>query len=286
VKCPASGVLARSLYDMELYTNRKLARGYSEFARYPKFLGELYEPVSKRVGLIWLREASADTLESYLNSFRVPKLAGILGDASQASGVPRRRLCGLLLVQLLGILEQLQDFDIIHRDLKPENILVSPTDEQGVYLKAIDFGSACEWNGFVKKNLDNATCDPVYSPPERRLRRFKPPFAFDIYSIGLIALRAALPSLTDNGSMKYFVDDILAANKYSLERAVNSIVSNTSNAINVPYPVQQDFVQFNRPNNDDLFSILCLMLAEKPEDRATAKSGLKCRFLKNEGLVQ
>ncbi len=277
VKCPEDTELARTLYEMEVYTNRKLARKHSTISRYPKFLGELREPTTQRVGLVWLRENEGETLERYLCGFRLVQLANMLGVDS--GGVPRRRLAAALLYELLTCVQQLQDSDIIHRDFKPENILVTPGTAP---LKVIDFGSACEWSMLRKRNLENATIDPVYAPPERRLQVLRPADRFDMYSVGLIVLRAALPSLTDSKTMEQFVEGVLARNKYCFQRCVGNIVSDGGDE--VASSLRQEMMQLDDERNSDLFSVLASLLTTRPEDRATVDSALRCRFLAVEGI--
>lgn len=279
VKCPEDSELARTLYEMELYTNRKLARRYTALSRYPKFLGELLvDSKARQVGLVWLRENSGETLEEYLCDYRIGKLANLL--QVDSGGVPRRRLCAGLLYELLTCVKQLQESDIIHRDFKPENILVTPNGTTS--MKVIDFGSSCEWNIIRKRNIENATCDPIYSAPERRLQRYRPADRFDLYSVGLIVLRAALPSLTDAKTMEDFVGNVLSKNKYCFERCVNSIVSGTAESISPK--LRQEIVQLDHEKNSDLFSILASLLTAQPEDRTTVDSALSCRFLAVEGV--
>lgn len=279
VKCPEDTDLARTLYEMEVYTNRKLARNYSTTSRYPKFLGELRESSTRRVGLVWLRENEGETLERYLCDFHVGKLAKMLGVDS--SGIPRRRFSAALLYELLICVRQLQDCDIIHRDFKPENILVTPGTAP---LKVIDFGSSCEWNILRKRNLENATCDPVYAPPERRLQVLRPANRFDLYSVGLIVLRAALPSLTDAKTMENFVEGVLARNKYSIEQCVESIVSDGNGVLGISSQTRHEIMQLDAERNTDLFSVLASLLTSRPEDRTTVDAALRCRFLAVEGM--
>lgn len=280
IKCPTEMELARSLYRMELYTNEKLARSKQTPARYARYLGQIVLPREAesakgvaRVGLVWQREGDA-TLETYLNSARVGKLAMALG--RDAMGTPvRRSLCAGVLRELLLILRDLQTQDIVHRDLKPANVLVVPEDGEAPF-RAIDFGSACEWSMLFKRGLGNATCDEVYAPPEQTLQLLRPADRFDVYSVALIALRVALPSLTDEHRMRDFVDNILARCRYNLLRVVSLL--NGAN-ISASHELRADFAALDSPKNEDLLSVLASMLAERPEDRADVNSALQCAFL-------
>lgn len=281
VKCPLSGELARELYNMELYTNRKLARGHSEHSRYARYLGQIALPGGitdggAAVGLVWQREGAGDTLERYLSSARVGQLATALGVDAMARPL-RRTLAKAVLRELLTCLRQLQDADIVHRDLKPANVLVVPGATAP--LKAIDFGSACEWAVLWKRGLRNATCDPVYAPPERRLTLMRPADRFDVYSAALIALRVALPSLTDEKRMQEFVEKVLTRARSCLLRAVVLVLGGN---IQVDADIKSDIAALEAPKNEDLLSALASMLTERPEDRADVGSALSCRFLAEE----
>ncbi|EKX43183.1 hypothetical protein GUITHDRAFT_51357, partial [Guillardia theta CCMP2712] len=96
--------------------------------------------------------------------------------------------------QMLIALIQMQDKGIMHRDIKPSNTLVVPGDREHP-LKIIDFGSSCDWNDPLKKGLGDATCDPMYAPPEKTLQ-FLGPGKFDVYSVGMMGIRVLFPSLT------------------------------------------------------------------------------------------
>lgn len=276
VKCAQDSELARALYKMEAHCNARLAGSYSEESRYPQYYGQIKVPTSARVGMVWAREAT-ETLEDYLRPANINALACVLG--VQDSGVPRRRLAAALLYELLMCISQLWDFDLVHRDLKPGNLLVVPGASSR--LKVIDLGSACEWGMLNKRNLRNATCDPVYVPPERRLRVMQPADRFDVYSVGLIVLRAALPSLTDERRMASFVDQVLIPSRHSLPLAKDKILSGSTSAT---VDLRQDFAALDSELNGDLYSVLCTLLAPRPEDRNTAKSALCCSFLRNEGI--
>lgn len=165
-----------------------------------------------------------------------------------------------------------------NRDIKPENLLVVPDNGEGAALQAIDFGSSCDWGNIMKKGLGLATCDPVYTAPERRLDIFKPAFRFDVYSVALIALRVALPSLTDAYAMNDFVNNVLSKGRFSLSQTCEAIASGrvfTSQAVSF------DLAALTDPSNEDLYAVLATMLTEKPEDRADIKDCIRSRFLES-----
>lgn len=169
---------------------------------------------------------------------------------------------------------------LVDSDIKPENLLVTNEQYTGTPLQIIDFGSSCDWGNVFKKGLRLATCDPIYAAPERRLDIFKPAFKFDIYSIGLIALRAALPSLTESTSMNNFVNDVLSKCRASLSKVCDSVLSGR---ISVSSSISADVSALDSPENQDMYAILATMLTGAPEERASVSDCLNSRFLSNIG---
>lgn len=161
--------------------------------------------------------------------------------------------------------------------MKPENLLVVPNDPAGAPIKAIDFGSSCDWSSPFKKGLGLATCDPIYTAPEKRLDLFKPAYRFDVYSIGLIALRCALPSITEKTEMEKFVQNMLAACDFSFERTCAAIVSGR---IQASPSLQSDVSTLTGPACEDMYAIFATMLAKNPKDRAGVSDCLRSRFVR------
>lgn len=166
-------------------------------------------------------------------------------------------------------------------DIKPENILLVPQDPDGLPLKVIDLGSSCDWKSPLKKGLRMATCDPVYTAPEQRLDLFKPAYKFDIYSVALIALRCALPSLTSRDTMRTFVDNNLKQANFSLQQVCSGI---TAGRLHASQALRDDIHALDSSANEDLLSLLATMLSGSPADRADVKDCLGSVFLR--GKVQ
>lgn len=83
--------------------------------------------------------------------------------------------------QILTCLVALHDMKIIHCDLKPENILLELTNNKGIKVKVIDFGSACYENKTVYTYIQSR----FYRSPEVILGlQYKLPI--DIWSLGCI----------------------------------------------------------------------------------------------------
>jgi serine/threonine protein kinase len=76
----------------------------------------------------------------------------------------------------------------LNRDIKPANLLVD-TDSKSIRL--IDFGSAADMKSFFNRagyDAHQSPCSPFYCAPELFLDE-SAPYAFDVYSIGIIWLR-------------------------------------------------------------------------------------------------
>lgn len=283
VKCPVESALGRQLYSMEKYTNQKLRQKQSESKRFPPFLGEVVISAESsliaglvRLGLVWKRVGNGDTLEDFLVSSRLGQLGGLLGAPSMAAPL-RRELSAKVLAELALVLQDLQKTGIVHRDVKPENLLVVPGDPDAAPFKAIDFGSSCDWSSPFKKGLGVATCDPIYTAPEKRLDIFKPGYRFDVYSIGLIALRCALPSLTEKRDMEGFVENILKACDFSFERTCNSILGGS---VSVSASLRNDISALSGPEYEDMYALFATILDPDPNTRADVADCLRSRFVR------
>lgn len=156
--------------------------------------------------------------------------------------------------------------------------MVVPENGQGALFNLIDFGSSCDWNTPFKKGIKLATCDPIYAAPERRLGIFKPALRFDVYSIGLIALRCALPSLTNESAMASFVENCLSKCGFSFSRTCASI---TSGRIPVSSDLKADINAISDSTYDDMYAAFATMLTNTPEDRAEVSDCLNSRFLRS-----
>lgn len=126
-----------------------------------------------------------------------------------------------------------------------------------------------------------ATCDPIYTAPEKRLNVFKPAFRFDVYSIGLIALRAGLPSITDPRIFENFVANVLQKRaKHSIEKLCSGV---ESGRINVSSELRSELLALSGPGNEDMYAALATMLVAEPGERADVSDCLRTRFVQNEG---
>ena len=138
--------------------------------------------------LLW-HAAGEETLDSFLSDEgRRPELARALG--CKVADIPRR-----VLHDLLQCLAHAHACGIAHRDVKPENVLVDASAQR---LRLIDFGSACDCAGWLARpgsRPDRVPCSVLFMPPEQRIDLARGPYAYDIYSAGLVWLCAAVPAL-------------------------------------------------------------------------------------------
>lgn len=121
VKCPIASDLGRQLYNMEKHTNIKLKGSFGTDQRFPEYIGELLIPSEipvvqgvSRLGLVWRKIGTGETLEDFISPTRITQLASIL----RVSGVMRpvrRDLAAGVLRELSLIVRDIQSCGIVHR---------------------------------------------------------------------------------------------------------------------------------------------------------------------------
>jgi Protein kinase domain len=279
IKCPVESAKARTLWDVEQHVNSKLARAVVTVGsqeRVAEYLGKIIVPRDaelaggvSRIGLVWRRVGLGETLEDFLQNNRIPELEGVMRRTGTATtpwtGRLRVELAERVLVELVELLRVLDVSGIVHRDIKPDNIVVDIDGKAP--LRCIDFGSSCDWGSPFKKGLTTATCDPIYSAPERRLNLMAAK-KYDVYSVGLIVLRCLWPSLTSRLEMQTFVTEDLRQ-WGSFERFLNAAADGSAG---IPGGSQSDArVLDSEPSLAPLRSLLCTMLEVDPGSRADGK---------------
>ena len=178
---------ARYYWDVEAKINEALARfaGTPADRHFAPFLGTF--SVEGELHLVW-RPSGQESLDVYLDGERLDELAHKLS-------VAEADLPAELLRQLLAALAHSHACGIVHRDVKPENLLV---DAVSGSLVLIDWGSACEMGSWTWSHTGyEATRTPasvLYCPPEQLIDP-SAPYAYDLYSAGLIFLRASVSGL-------------------------------------------------------------------------------------------
>jgi len=207
VKCPVLDEFSLKLFDTERAVNIKLSQQTGALSvPWATMLGEVNipEPIPiaadlARIGIVWEKEGAGITLEEYLANGK--DLYGVLQcretPLQAKTGNLRPELCRNVMGQMLIALLQMQEKGIMHRDVKPSNTLIVPNDPEH-QIKIIDFGSSCDWGDPLKRGLGDATCDPMYAPPEQTLQLLSPG-KFDVFSVGMIGFRVLFPSLTRGG---------------------------------------------------------------------------------------
>ena len=109
-------------------------------------------------------------------------------------GCSETELPRVLMSQLLSAVGHVHARGVVHRDIKPENLLVDPASHT---LRLIDFGSACEIGGWFTQRgfqADRGPCSVLYCAPEQLVCQ-EAPYAFDVYSCGIVWLRTLVPGL-------------------------------------------------------------------------------------------
>lgn len=190
----------RSFYDDELKNCRRLAdcEGVAEF------MGV----AGADVYLVW-RYQGAVTLERVLASGGgLDALAEVLNVDDAAAAF------GLFASSLLLAANAVHVAGVVHRDIKPGNILLAqPTGKsESCAVKLIDLGGAADLNSQLRDG--EAIFDPTYGGPEQfnlvkglfgnkmEATGVEPTFQLDAYSVGLVLLQLATPSLHTEPAMR------------------------------------------------------------------------------------
>ncbi|XP_074274805.1 serine/threonine-protein kinase STN7, chloroplastic [Silene latifolia] len=211
---------------VEIWMNERVRRACSSSCA--DFLYGFLETSSKNKGEYWLlwRFEGESTLADLLYSKEFPYNVEtkILGEQQNLpKGLEREnRIVQTIMRQLLFALDGLHSTGIVHRDIKPQNIIFS---EDTRTFKIIDLGAAADLRVGINYIPKEFLLDPRYAAPEQYIMSTQTPSAppppvaaalspvlwqlnlpdrFDIYSLGLMYLQMAFPSLRSDSNLIQF----------------------------------------------------------------------------------
>ena len=118
---------------------------------------------------------------------------------TQARVMPVGMLSSILFQSLQGLIYLHRERRTCHRDLKPANVLLSGSG----FVKLSDFGIAKELGSGTYAQAGTQCGTLAYMAPER-VRGGAYGFASDVWSLGLIALEAAIGTYPYPGAMNHF----------------------------------------------------------------------------------
>ncbi|KAK8933668.1 hypothetical protein KSP39_PZI015789 [Platanthera zijinensis] len=248
--------------------------------------------------LIWRFEGE-DTLSDFMTSKEFPynvetKILGEVQDLPK--GLEREnRIIQTIMRQLLFALDSLHSTGIVHRDIKPQNIIFS---EGSRTFKIIDLGAAADLRVGINYIPKEFLLDPRYSAPEQYIMSTQTPSApsapvatalspvlwqmnlpdrFDMYSVGLIFLQMAFPSLrTDSGLIQF--NRQLKRCGYDLEAWRKTVEPRAGSDL------RKGFELLNLDGGIG-WDLLTSMVRYKARQRTDAKSALAHPYFNQEGLL-
>ncbi|CAA6671278.1 unnamed protein product [Spirodela intermedia] len=206
---------------VEIWMNERVRRACAGSC--PDFVYGFLETSKVKGGdeywLIWQYEGEA-TLADLLLSKEFPYNVEtmILGEVqNKPKGLDREnKIIQTIMRQLLFALDGLHSTGIVHRDIKPQNVIFS---EGTRTFKIIDLGAAADLRvgiNYIPKEYaapeqyimstqtPSAPSAPVAAALSPVLWQMNLPDRFDIYSLGLIFLQMAVPSLRSDSALIQF----------------------------------------------------------------------------------
>ncbi|CAH8363907.1 unnamed protein product [Eruca vesicaria subsp. sativa] len=211
---------------VEIWMNERVRRACGNSCA--DFVYGFLEKSSKKGPEYWLlwKYEGESTLAGLLQSKDFPYNVEtiILGKVQDLpKGLERENIIiQTIMRQLLFALDGLHSTGIVHRDVKPQNIIFS---EGSRAFKIIDLGAAADLRVGINYIPKEFLLDPRYAAPEQYIMSTQTPSApsapvaaalspvlwqmnlpdrFDIYSIGLIFLQMAFPSLRSDSNLIQF----------------------------------------------------------------------------------
>ncbi|CAN6359285.1 unnamed protein product [Urochloa humidicola] len=286
---------------VEIWMNERVRRACASSCA--DFLYGFRESKAKGKGaeeywLIWRFEGEV-TLYDLMQSKEFPYNVEtkILGDVQDLpKGIAREnKIIQTVMRQLLFALDGLHSTGIVHRDIKPQNVIFS---EGSRTFKIIDLGAAADLRVGINYIPKEFLLDPRYAAPEQYIMSTQTPSApsvpvattlspvlwqlnlpdrFDIYSLGLIFLQMAFPSLRTDSSLIQFNRQLKRCD-YDLE-AWRNLVEPRANA-----ELRRGFDIMDLDGGIG-WELLTSMVRYKARQRISAKAALAHPYFNREGLL-
>ncbi|EOA34625.1 hypothetical protein CARUB_v10022188mg [Capsella rubella] len=284
---------------VEIWMNERVRRACGNSCA--DFVYGFLEKSSKKGPEYWLlwKYEGESTLAGLLQSKEFPYNVEtiILGKVQNLpKGLEREnKIIQTIMRQLLFALDGLHSTGIVHRDVKPQNIIFS---EGSRSFKIIDLGAAADLRVGINYIPKEFLLDPRYAAPEQYIMSTQTPSApsapvaaalspvlwqmnlpdrFDIYSIGLIFLQMAFPSLRSDSNLIQFNRQLKRC-EYDLT-AWRKLVEPRANA-----DLRRGFELLDLDNGIG-WELLTSMVRYKARQRISAKAALAHPYFDRQGLL-